>query len=97
MKKFSILALSLMLAFAFAACSSSADVKTVDTAKKVETKVDPKIACKADCDKAADVCTKAAGKDKKKAAACDAAKVKCAADCDKTKVAEPVKKAAVKK
>lgn len=93
MKKFSILALTLMLAFGFAACSSNqvaTDAKA--DVKKVEPKVDPKVVCKADCDKTAAACLTAAGKAKAKIAACDKAKVACAADCDKAKVAEPAKK-----
>ena len=94
MKKFSILALTLMLAFSFASCSKEAlkdqakkqavDTvvnKTSDKAADVATAV----VCKSDCDKTFDACVKKAGKNKKKAAACDKAKTKCYADCEKKK------------
>ena len=51
MKKFSILALTFMLALSFAACSSSSEVKKDEVKKTVEPVVDPKVACKADADK----------------------------------------------
>jgi curli biogenesis system outer membrane secretion channel CsgG len=101
MKKFSILALTLMLAFSFAACNKEAvkqeaASKTMEKAveKKAEVaKVDPKVAaCKADADKAFDACVKKAAKDAKKLAACDTNKTKAYAACDKP--AAPVKKAA---
>ncbi len=92
MKKFSILALTLMLAFTFAACGNKEQVKddaaakTVETAKKAEpVKADPKVTCKADADKTAEACVTKAGKDKKAAAKCDAAKKAAYADCDKKK------------
>jgi len=92
MKKFSILALTLMLAISFAACNKQAvkdeaakkGVETVVEKKAEVAKVDPKVAtCKADADKAFDACVKKAGKDAKKAAACDTNKTKAYAACDK--------------
>lgn len=96
MKKFSILALTLILAVSFAACSSSKDsvkedakVKTVD--KKAEpVKADPKVACKADADKAFAACTTKAGKDKNAAAKCSSDKTKAYTACEPKAV--PAKK-----
>jgi len=90
MKKFSIIALSLMLAMAFASCSkeqmkSEATSKGMDKAVEM-SKPDPKVAaCKSDCDKTADACVKKAGKDKKKADACATAKTTCYTNCEKKK------------
>jgi len=101
MKKFSIMALTLMLAMSFAACGSKEQVKDEAKTKTVEkvvekkaepAKVDPKVACKADADKTFDACVVTAGKDKKKAAACTTAKTKAYASCDKPKVVTPAKK-----
>jgi len=83
MKKFSVLALTAMLALSFAACSSSSEVKKEDAKPAVVVPVvDPKVACKADADKKFDACV-AAAKTAKAKKACETTKTKAYADCDK--------------
>ena len=88
MKKFSIIALTLMLALAFASCSKQSmkdqmSSEGVNKAADVASEKAKVASCKSDADKAFDACVKKAGKDKKKAAACDTAKTKAYADCEK--------------
>jgi len=108
MKKFSVLALALFAAFAFASCGSlpvnTADVKNMakDTAvkegKAAAEKEAAKISCQKDCDKTAEDCTTKAGKSKAKAKKCETAKTKCYAKCDPdAKPAAEEKKPAAKK
>ncbi len=88
MKKFSIIALTLMLALSFAACSTQ-DMKNKMSSEGMSKAADvasdqAKVAsCKSDADKAFDACVTKAGTNKKKAASCDKAKTKAYADCEK--------------
>lgn len=91
MKKFSVILLSLLVSLAVVSCGSvqTTDIKAQakDTAVKEGTakavKESTKVSCQKDCDKAAEECTKKAGKSKAQLKKCDTAKTKCYADCDK--------------